>query len=250
MKKDKSKEKPHGKIPEKKAKEKSKEKSKEKQVLNNIKEKELCDKYDKTLSQTLKPDRKTMYPPMSSNIFELNIEHKKEADGTISLPNNFNEYRHLISNNKVVKSEIDWVLKLRDKSQNPIIKMTSDRNFTFYDKDVTNFKKKLEKDKKVEKLKLRGNSQTISHMLLSRPDGSPNIVQVGFETTMRNFKLKNDGYIKKHKEDWKPNPYKTKTDFYFSTDLPLLKNEVTTDLFAKTKDVHIKPINMSLTVFL
>lgn len=148
---------------------------------------------DKTkLLDTLKNTNKNNNNKTLSPIHETNISNRSQTKKlnfiTNKIPKNVNEYQHLISIGSK-EDTINWMINLRQS--NPEFKQpTSQREPSFYLKDLENYSNRVSKSKNLNMADpIKTNIGGLNHLFKNRPGEKANLSQQMFETSLRKFKL-------------------------------------------------------------
>lgn len=137
--------------------------------------------------------------------------------GDSFIPKNINEYKHLIDETRLVKSDIDWTLGLRSKE--PPMKryipfdISSSSPPSFYDEDAIKYKQKARKPNNNPFYKT-DNGFKLYHLIQDKARKGFNFDMLMFETTLRNFKLKDGSKSVHHLQKWHNLPYDPKGSFH------------------------------------
>jgi len=156
------------------------------------------------------------------------ITSKKDKDSSFKFSKNINEYRHLL-NGKVGDPEMGWILELRtcSKSKFKNYKNIPDVHPRFYIDEIDKFKKKnLKNELKSSKSDLKN----LEHLFTKRLGGTANSSQIGFESTLRNFRTVIHEDEKSTKDKWRTTSTLSKPRL-FSSYVTNLSNYNTKDKF-------------------
>lgn len=123
----------------------------------------------------------------------LSLSHRTNNSLTKKLPKNVNEYRHIIDTVLSRDSDVEWVLSLKSYMKFGEYSPLRERPIQqppFYDEDFQRYKTKVDEDlssKKLNKLRLMGNSRDFEHVMNNRLNMPANPSQLGFDSTLRKF---------------------------------------------------------------
>lgn len=133
------------------------------------------------------------------------------------IPKNINEYKHLIDETRLVQSDIDWALGLRWKK--PPMKryipfdVSSSSPPSFFDADSMKYKEKASKPTNNPFFKT-DNGFKLYHLVQDKARKGFNLDMLMFESTLRNFRLKDGSKSVQHTNKWHNLPYDPKARFH------------------------------------
>jgi hypothetical protein len=112
-------------------------------------------------------------------------------NGKINLSKNINEYRHILTSRQPDDAELKWVLKLRSYigiPNFPKLEELKKQSLTkAYYRDIDAYKEKVKKGKRAELKTAQPNLNELRHLYKTRMDGTTNIYQFNYESSLRNF---------------------------------------------------------------
>ena len=138
----------------------------------------------------------------SENNKKLNTDHgmpSLDSDGSIQIPRNINNYRHLYDTGKLNDKDIGWVLNLRNHDASFMASTFKTEGSgggienppRFFNEDLNKFKLRKqtedqrEKERRIYTHNLTQNNLFCEHLLKHRLGPSANQTQIFFETTLR-----------------------------------------------------------------
>jgi len=131
-----------------------------------------------------------MHNKKNDNNFKKIASHPNE-NGRINLSKNINEYRHILTSRQPDDAELKWVLKLRSYKgipKFPVLEELKTQSLTkAYYRDIDKYREKIRKAKRSELKTAQPNLNEYRHLYQTRMDGTTNIHQFNFESSLRNF---------------------------------------------------------------
>jgi hypothetical protein len=144
-------------------------------------------------------------------------------NANLKMSKNINEYRHILTSRQPDDAELRWVLELRTYSgisKFPKLEELKKQSLTTaYYRDIEEYMKKVKQAKRAELKTAQPNLNDFKHLYQTRMDGTTNICQFNFESSLRNF-FPNDS---NKKEKWRDIPNLEKPRL-FSSYYPRNKN--------------------------
>jgi hypothetical protein len=145
---------------------------------------------------------------IDENILSEEQESTKKKRSKDRLPQNINDYKHLMDSIYLTGKDIEWVLKLRGHKKKKPGEEEKNKNIvppSFFLKDNTHYfevKEQLEKNALHRLWNHTGNSRDFEHLMNKRVGEKTNSTQLSYETNLRVFPPKCRGPLPKF--DWHP----------------------------------------------